>query len=149
MAEIRASLDGIGAVLRQEESELEVEVFDEYGRLVDTSTLMSNLEIDDNKTSNIASKADGEDLYDEEIGDGEILFSKYCQEQIEMARRDTISIKTSTPPKAIEGLAKWRPKDHSFIPDLDLDPALKAILAEKLGRWYEFAVGHHVLTSHS
>jgi hypothetical protein len=137
MAEIRASLDNVGAALKQEESELDDEVLDEYGRPVDTTTLMSNLDI--NKISTIASKEDEEDPYDEEIDDEEIFFFNDRQEQIEMARRDNPSIATSTLPKTVEELAKWRSEDASFVADLNLDPALKAVLVERMARVHDSA----------
>jgi hypothetical protein len=89
-------------VLKQEEAELDDALLDEYGRPVDTASLKSNLDI--NKTSNIASKEDEEDSYDEEIDDEEILFFKDRQGQIERARRDNLLIATSTQPKPSRSL---------------------------------------------
>jgi hypothetical protein len=137
MAEICASLDKVGAVLKQEESELDDALLDEYGRPVDTASLKSNLDI--NKTSNIASKEDEEDSYDEEIDDEEILFFKDRQGQIEMARRDSLSIATSTLPKTVEELEVWPFEDDGLLADLNLDPALKAVLVERMARVHESA----------
>jgi hypothetical protein len=136
MVEIRASLDRLGAVLKQEESELDDEVLDEYERPVDTASLMSNFDI--NKTSNIASKED-EDPYDEEIDDEEIFFLKDRQEQIEMARRDNLSIATSTLPKTVEELEVWPFEDDGLLADLNLDPVLKAVLVERMARVHDSA----------
>jgi hypothetical protein len=136
MAEIRASLDKVVAVSKQEESELDDDVLDEYERPVDTVSLVSNFDI--NKTSNIASKED-EDPYDEEIDDEEIFFLKDRQEQIEMARRDNLSIATSTLPKIVEELEVWRFEDDGLLADLNLDPALKAVLVERMARVHDSA----------
>jgi hypothetical protein len=99
--------------------------------------LKSHLDI--NKTSNITSKEDEDDLYDEEIDDEEIFLFNDRQEQIEMARRDNPSIATSTLPKTVEELAKWRSEDASFVADLNLDPALKAVLVERMARVHDSA----------
>jgi hypothetical protein len=96
--------------------------------------LKSHLDI--NKTSNIASKED-EDPYDEEIDDEEILFFKDRQGQIEMARRDSLSIATSTLPKTVEELEVWRFEDDGLLADLNLDPALKAVLVERMARVHD------------
>jgi hypothetical protein len=137
MVEIRVSLDKLGAVSKQEESELDDEVLDEYGRPVDTASLMSNFDI--NKTSNISSKEDEEDPYNEEIDDEGIFFFDDRQEQIERARRDNLLIATSTLPKTVEELQVWRFEDDGLLADLNLDPALKAVLVERLARVHESA----------
>jgi hypothetical protein len=103
MVEIRVSLDKLGAVSKQEESELDDEVLDEYGRPVDTASLMSNFDI--NKTSNISSKEDEENPL----------------------------------PKTVEELEVWRFEDDGLLADLNLDPALKAVLVERMARVHDSA----------